>query len=101
MLPEIINSKLARGAFVLAKNNAIVEHLTSIRTCSHVERTNLVLAGDHMGVALKICLDLVVVRDYSEEHIQATSGPDLARLGDFEFHAMVKHCKIFAKFTLS
>jgi magnesium-transporting ATPase (P-type) len=31
LLPAIINSNLARGAFVLAKKNAIVKCLTSIR----------------------------------------------------------------------
>lgn len=31
LLPAIINSNLARGAFVLAKKNAIVKSLTSIR----------------------------------------------------------------------
>jgi Mg2+-importing ATPase len=36
LLPAIINSNLARGAFVLAKKNAVVKCLTSIRKCSIV-----------------------------------------------------------------
>lgn len=50
-----------------------------------------VLTGDNMGVALKICRELEIVTEYYEDHIQAISGPDLARLDDSEFDAVVKH----------
>lgn len=60
-----------------------------------------VLTGDNIGVAMKVCRDLEIVKDYDEEHTQAISGPELAQLDADEFHAIVKHCKIFAKLTPS
>ncbi|TVY92669.1 Magnesium-transporting ATPase, P-type [Lachnellula willkommii] len=60
-----------------------------------------VLTGDNMGVALKICRELEIATEYYEDDIQAISGPDLAKLDDSEFHAVVKHCKVFAKLTPS
>lgn len=58
-----------------------------------------VLTGDNIGVAMKVCRDLEIVKDYDDEHIQAITGPELARLEADEFHDIVKHCKIFAKLT--
>jgi P-type Mg2+ transporter len=60
-----------------------------------------VLTGDNIGVAMKICRDLEIVKEYDEEHTQAISGPDLSKLVDSEFHDVVKHCKVFAKLTPS
>jgi Mg2+-importing ATPase len=60
-----------------------------------------VLTGDNIGVAMKVCRDLEIVKDFDEEHTQAISGPELAQLEADEFHAIVKHCKIFAKLTPS
>ena len=58
-----------------------------------------VLTGDNMGVAMKVCRSLELVKEADEEHIQAITGQDLAKLVGDEFHRVVKHCKIFAKLT--
>ncbi|KAH6679572.1 MG transport ATPase [Halenospora varia] len=58
------------------------------------------LTRDNLGVAVKICRDLDLVKDVDDQHIQAITGPELAKLEDTdEFHETVKHCKIFAKLT--
>ncbi len=61
-----------------------------------------VLTGDNLGVAMKVCRTLDLVREASEDEIQAITGPELARLDDpEEFNRIVKYCKIFAKLTPS
>jgi len=60
-----------------------------------------VLTGDNIGVAMKICRDLEIIKECDEEHIQAISGPDLSKLEDSEFHGVIKRCKVFAKLTPS
>jgi Mg2+-importing ATPase len=61
-----------------------------------------VLTGDNLGVALKVCRTLNLVREASEDEIQAITGPDLASLeGTDEFERVIKTCKIFAKLTPS
>jgi len=63
-----------------------------------------VLTGDNLGVALKVCRTLNLVRsnEMEEGEIQAITGPELARLdGTEEFDRVVKHCKVFAKLTPS
>lgn len=58
------------------------------------------LTGDNLGVAVKVCRDLNLVKDADDQHIQAITGPELAKLGDTdEFHKTVKHCRVFAKLT--
>lgn len=59
-----------------------------------------VLTGDNLGVAMKICRTLNLVRNVEEDGLQAITGPDLARLdGTKEFDSVVKSCKVFAKLT--
>lgn len=59
-----------------------------------------VLTGDNLFVALKVCKDLNIVQEIDEEHSQAITGPELAKLTDSsEFHQTIKHCKVFAKLT--
>ncbi|TKA58160.1 hypothetical protein B0A49_12139 [Cryomyces minteri] len=62
-----------------------------------------VLTGDNLGVALKVCRTLELIKEVDEEEIQAITGPDLAKIeeGTPEFLRVVKHCKIFAKLTPS
>lgn len=59
-----------------------------------------VLTGDNLGVALKVCRTLNLVREVDEGEIQAITGPEMARLeGTDEFDRVIKHCKVFAKLT--
>jgi Mg2+-importing ATPase len=59
-----------------------------------------VLTGDNLGVALKVCRSLNLVRELDEEEVQAITGPELARFEDqVAFDRIVKHCKVFAKLT--
>ena len=61
-----------------------------------------VLTGDNLGVALKVCRTLDLVKELDEEAVQAITGPDLAALeGTDEFDRVVKQCTIFAKLTPS
>ena len=61
-----------------------------------------VLTGDNLGVALKVCRTLNLVKAFDEEAVQAITGPDLAALeGTDEFDRVVKQCTIFAKLTPS
>lgn len=61
-----------------------------------------VLTGDNLGVALKVCRTLDLVKEFDEEAVQAITGPDLAALeGTDEFDRIVKQCTIFAKLTPS
>ena len=58
-----------------------------------------VLTGDNLGVALKVCRALELVRAVDEGAVQAITGPDLARLEAGEFDEVVQSCKVFAKLT--
>ena len=58
-----------------------------------------ILTGDNLGVAMNVCRTLELVNEIDEEHVQAITGQDLAKLDCDEFHRVVKHCKIFAKLT--
>lgn len=61
-----------------------------------------VLTGDNLGVALKVCWTLNLVKEVDEGCVQAIIGPDLAKLeGTEELDEVVKTCKIFAKLTPS
>ena len=60
-----------------------------------------VLTGDNLGVALKVCRTLKIVKEVDESSVQAINGPDLAKLQPDEFKDVVKTCKIFAKLTPS
>ncbi len=57
-----------------------------------------VLTGDNLGVALKVCRTLNLVKEVNEGEIQAITGPDLAKIENKEeFTRVVTSCKIFAK----
>ncbi len=59
-----------------------------------------VLTGDNLGVALKVCRTLNLVREVEEGEVQAMTGPQLANIDDpVAFDRVVKHCKVFAKLT--
>jgi P-type Mg2+ transporter len=60
-----------------------------------------VLTGDNLGVAIKVCQTLNLVKEVEEGEFQAITGPELARLEGTDFDRVVKHCKIFAKLTPS
>jgi Mg2+-importing ATPase len=60
-----------------------------------------VLTGDNLGVALKVCRSLDLVKEVDEGVVQATTGPDLAKLQPGEFRDVVRTCKVFAKLTPS
>ncbi|KAE8448503.1 hypothetical protein EG329_009384 [Mollisiaceae sp. DMI_Dod_QoI] len=60
-----------------------------------------VLTGDNLAVATKVCRSLELIKHVDEEHIQAITGSDLAKLKGDEYDKVVKHCKIFAKLTPS
>ncbi|TVY81744.1 Magnesium-transporting ATPase, P-type 1 [Lachnellula suecica] len=74
----------------------------SIARLHELEVDVRVLTGDNLGVALKVCRDLEIVKrvdEVDDQHVQAITGPQLSLLDETEFHETVKHCKIFAKLT--
>jgi len=60
-----------------------------------------VLTGDNLDVSLKVYHSLDLVTAIDNEHIQAINGPDISLLEDVDFCKVIKHCKIFAKLTLT
>ena len=60
-----------------------------------------VLTGDNLGVALKVCRTLELVKEVDEGDVQSITGPELAKLQPEDFNQVVKTCKIFAKLTPS
>lgn len=74
---------------------------TSIHRLQELGVDVRILTGDNLGVALKVCRTLDIVRAVSEDEMQAITGPDLARLNGEDFDRAVKMCKVFAKLTPS
>ena len=60
-----------------------------------------VLSGDNLGVALKVCQTLKIVREIDEAEVQAITGPELAKLEGEDLQNVVRTCKVFAKLTPS
>lgn len=74
---------------------------TSIHRLQELGVDVRILTGDNLGVALKVCRTLDIVRAVSEDEMQAITGPDLARLNGEDFDRAVKMCRVFAKLTPS
>jgi Mg2+-importing ATPase len=101
-LPEDLDSKMTVEGLLTFLDPPKDDAAISIQRLQELGVDVRILTGDNLGVALKICRSLNLVREFEEEGLQAITGPDLARIGDAdEFNRTVKNCKIFAKLTPS
>jgi Mg2+-importing ATPase len=110
---EIVDNELSRESFDGLDSDLIIEGLLAFldppkddakASVARLQALGIdvkILTGDSIGVAMKVCQSLELIKEFDDENIQAVTGPTLAQLEGDEFHRVVKHCKVFAKLTPS